>query len=230
MPSLAAALVPSLRRSLSRPRRTLIRSWRRRSLTVQAVLSSVGSGNWGSAIAHLVGKNVKERSDRFETEVHMWCFEEEVRPRVLTRSPAIDLFQQADYFFMAALYTVPGAQVDRDHQRETREREIPAWDHARREHYRRTGPVQGCRGCQRAHLCPAAPGTPAHSADTARGEFPGLTVLVSPVLHPLFLLPVYSSSARFATSSRARSSLTRRASRSSRALTSRRVRSTSLAR
>lgn len=45
-----------------------------------------GSGNWGSAIAHLVGKNVKERSDRFETEVHMWCFEEEVRRRSLSRA------------------------------------------------------------------------------------------------------------------------------------------------
>ncbi|GAA5874570.1 hypothetical protein JCM3774_004650 [Rhodotorula dairenensis] len=44
----------------------------------------VGSGNWGSAIAHLVGKNVKERSDRFETEVHMWCFEEEFEGRKLT--------------------------------------------------------------------------------------------------------------------------------------------------
>lgn len=43
-----------------------------------------GSGNWGSAIAHLVGKNVKERSDRFETEVHMWCFEEEVRRSALS--------------------------------------------------------------------------------------------------------------------------------------------------
>ena len=47
-------------------------------------LPLAGSGNWGSAIAHLVGKNVKERSDRFETEVDMWCFEEEVRRRALS--------------------------------------------------------------------------------------------------------------------------------------------------
>ncbi|GAA5982097.1 hypothetical protein JCM10908_004740 [Rhodotorula pacifica] len=44
----------------------------------------VGSGNWGSAIAHLVGKNVKERSDHFDTEVRMWCFEEDFEGRKLT--------------------------------------------------------------------------------------------------------------------------------------------------
>ncbi|GAA5825530.1 hypothetical protein JCM11251_000274 [Rhodosporidiobolus azoricus] len=44
----------------------------------------VGSGNWGSAIARLVGKNVQERSDKFDTEVKMWCFEEDFEGRKLT--------------------------------------------------------------------------------------------------------------------------------------------------
>ncbi|GAA5837843.1 hypothetical protein JCM3766R1_001492 [Sporobolomyces carnicolor] len=44
----------------------------------------VGSGNWGSAIARLVGKNVKERSDMFDTQVEMWCYEEEFEGRKLT--------------------------------------------------------------------------------------------------------------------------------------------------
>jgi len=37
----------------------------------------VGSGNWGSAIATLVGKNC-ERLEHFETDVNMWVFEEMV--------------------------------------------------------------------------------------------------------------------------------------------------------
>ncbi|GAA6007787.1 hypothetical protein JCM10207_004874 [Rhodosporidiobolus poonsookiae] len=44
----------------------------------------VGSGNWGSAIARLVAKNVKERSDQFDTEVKMWCYEEDYEGRKLT--------------------------------------------------------------------------------------------------------------------------------------------------
>ncbi|GAA5997754.1 glycerol-3-phosphate dehydrogenase family protein [Rhodotorula paludigena] len=44
----------------------------------------VGSGNWGSAIARLVAKNVKERSDDFDTEVRMWCYEEDYEGRKLT--------------------------------------------------------------------------------------------------------------------------------------------------
>lgn len=35
----------------------------------------LGSGNWGSAIARLVGRNC-ERYDHFETQVNMWVFEE----------------------------------------------------------------------------------------------------------------------------------------------------------
>merc|ERR1712093_873604 len=47
-------------------------------------IALVGSGNWGSAIARLVGKNVKERSDHFDTEVKMWCYEEDFEGRKLT--------------------------------------------------------------------------------------------------------------------------------------------------
>jgi glycerol-3-phosphate dehydrogenase (NAD+) len=38
----------------------------------------VGSGNWGSTIAKIVGENVKEHSDVFEQEVQMWVYEEDV--------------------------------------------------------------------------------------------------------------------------------------------------------
>ena len=44
----------------------------------------VGSGNWGSAIARLVGANTARFPERFESEVKMWVFEEEVDGRKLT--------------------------------------------------------------------------------------------------------------------------------------------------
>jgi len=37
----------------------------------------VGSGNWGTTIAKVVGENVAENPDLFEQEVRMWVFEEE---------------------------------------------------------------------------------------------------------------------------------------------------------
>jgi len=43
----------------------------------------IGSGNWGSAIAKVVGRNVLDR-DEFETEVRMWVYEEEVDGKKLT--------------------------------------------------------------------------------------------------------------------------------------------------
>ncbi|XP_018018922.1 glycerol-3-phosphate dehydrogenase [NAD(+)], cytoplasmic isoform X2 [Hyalella azteca] len=43
----------------------------------------IGSGNWGSAIAKIVGGNVK-KLDHFENEVRMYVFEEEVNGRKLT--------------------------------------------------------------------------------------------------------------------------------------------------
>jgi len=39
----------------------------------------VGSGNWGSAIATKMGKNVLEYPDYFDAEVQMWVFEEYVK-------------------------------------------------------------------------------------------------------------------------------------------------------
>ena len=44
----------------------------------------VGSGNWGSAIARLVGVNTARFPERFAAEVKMWVFEEEVNGRKLT--------------------------------------------------------------------------------------------------------------------------------------------------
>ena len=43
----------------------------------------VGSGNWGSAIAKIVGRNVLT-SDEFEKEVRMWVFQEQVNGKNLT--------------------------------------------------------------------------------------------------------------------------------------------------
>lgn len=38
----------------------------------------VGSGNWGSTIAKIVAENTKANPDVFETDVHMWVYEEDV--------------------------------------------------------------------------------------------------------------------------------------------------------
>ncbi|XP_076436974.1 LOW QUALITY PROTEIN: glycerol-3-phosphate dehydrogenase [NAD(+)], cytoplasmic-like [Babylonia areolata] len=43
----------------------------------------VGSGNWGSAIAKIIGNNVQD-SGQFEKEVRMWMYEEKVDGRNLT--------------------------------------------------------------------------------------------------------------------------------------------------
>uniref|UniRef100_A0A7S0EYM2 Glycerol-3-phosphate dehydrogenase [NAD(+)] n=1 Tax=Phaeocystis antarctica TaxID=33657 RepID=A0A7S0EYM2_9EUKA len=43
----------------------------------------IGSGNWGSAIAKIVGRNVLDR-DQFEDEVTMWVFQENVDGKNLT--------------------------------------------------------------------------------------------------------------------------------------------------
>ncbi|XP_076437484.1 glycerol-3-phosphate dehydrogenase [NAD(+)], cytoplasmic-like [Babylonia areolata] len=44
----------------------------------------VGSGNWGSAIAKIVGCNAAEMPETFEKEVRMWVFEEMVEGQKLT--------------------------------------------------------------------------------------------------------------------------------------------------
>ena len=43
----------------------------------------IGSGNWGSAIARIVGGNAK-RLEGIDDEVKMWVFEEEIKGRKLT--------------------------------------------------------------------------------------------------------------------------------------------------
>ncbi|KAM3583687.1 hypothetical protein VKS41_003659 [Umbelopsis sp. WA50703] len=47
-------------------------------------VSIIGSGNWGSAIAKIVGHNARQHSDMFEKEVRMWVFEEQVDGKNLT--------------------------------------------------------------------------------------------------------------------------------------------------
>jgi len=44
----------------------------------------IGSGNWGSAIAKIVGRNVLDQPDKFDPEVRMWVFEETVKGKNLT--------------------------------------------------------------------------------------------------------------------------------------------------
>jgi glycerol-3-phosphate dehydrogenase (NAD+) len=44
----------------------------------------IGSGNWGSAIAKIVGNNVKLNTDKFFKNVDMWVFEEKVDGRNLS--------------------------------------------------------------------------------------------------------------------------------------------------
>lgn len=48
-------------------------------------LAIIGSGNWGSAIAKIAGKNVSKHSDLFEEEVKMYVYEEEIQGRKLTQ-------------------------------------------------------------------------------------------------------------------------------------------------
>ncbi|KAI8137819.1 glycerol-3-phosphate dehydrogenase [NAD+] [Fennellomyces sp. T-0311] len=44
----------------------------------------IGSGNWGSAIARLIGQNVKKHPDLFDERVRVWVFQEQVNGRNLT--------------------------------------------------------------------------------------------------------------------------------------------------
>ncbi|KAJ3187650.1 hypothetical protein HDU85_006041 [Gaertneriomyces sp. JEL0708] len=49
----------------------------------QQKVAIIGSGNWGSAIATLLGPNVR-KNDAFDPEIRMWVFEEEVDGKKLT--------------------------------------------------------------------------------------------------------------------------------------------------
>ncbi|KAH7487896.1 hypothetical protein PRIC1_011552 [Phytophthora ramorum] len=44
----------------------------------------VGSGNWGSAIARIIGENTQKLTETFERDINMWVFEEQVDGRNLT--------------------------------------------------------------------------------------------------------------------------------------------------
>ncbi len=44
----------------------------------------VGSGNWGSAIARIIGENAANNPEHFDRDVHMWVFEEMVDGQKLT--------------------------------------------------------------------------------------------------------------------------------------------------
>ena len=46
-------------------------------------MTIIGSGNWGSAIAKIVGRNVLGR-DEFDDEVRMWVYQEQIDGRDLT--------------------------------------------------------------------------------------------------------------------------------------------------
>ena len=44
----------------------------------------IGSGNWGSAIAKIIGRNVLKYPELFDPEIKMWVFEEIIRGQRLT--------------------------------------------------------------------------------------------------------------------------------------------------
>eukprot|EP01089_Gocevia_fonbrunei_P001072 TRINITY_DN11025_c0_g1_i1.p1 TRINITY_DN11025_c0_g1~~TRINITY_DN11025_c0_g1_i1.p1 ORF type:complete len:396 (+),score=70.78 TRINITY_DN11025_c0_g1_i1:131-1189(+) len=47
-------------------------------------IAILGSGNWGSAIAKIIGENVKAQPKLFHPEVRMWVHEEDINGRKLT--------------------------------------------------------------------------------------------------------------------------------------------------
>ncbi|KAI7900757.1 glycerol-3-phosphate dehydrogenase [NAD+] [Cokeromyces recurvatus] len=47
-------------------------------------VSIIGSGNWGSAIAKIIGTNTMRHLDHFEPIVRQWVFEEQIKGRNLT--------------------------------------------------------------------------------------------------------------------------------------------------
>ena len=58
-------------------------AFHRPTATQKEKVAIIGSGNWGSAIAKIVGRNVLG-TDQFEDDVHMWVFEEQVDGKNLT--------------------------------------------------------------------------------------------------------------------------------------------------
>jgi len=62
---------------------TRLEALRMRGGASKEKVAIIGSGNWGSAIAKIVGRNVLG-TDQFEDDVHMWVFEEQVDGKNLT--------------------------------------------------------------------------------------------------------------------------------------------------
>uniref|UniRef100_A0A914NUP5 Glycerol-3-phosphate dehydrogenase NAD-dependent N-terminal domain-containing protein n=1 Tax=Meloidogyne incognita TaxID=6306 RepID=A0A914NUP5_MELIC len=50
----------------------------------QKKVTIIGSGNWGSAIARIIGNTVVQHSTTFQTRVPMWVFEEMVDDKKLS--------------------------------------------------------------------------------------------------------------------------------------------------
>ena len=44
----------------------------------------VGSGNWGSVVAKIIGNNILRYGDQFYPDINMWVYEEEINGRKLT--------------------------------------------------------------------------------------------------------------------------------------------------
>ncbi|RKP11922.1 NAD-dependent glycerol-3-phosphate dehydrogenase, partial [Piptocephalis cylindrospora] len=47
-------------------------------------IALIGSGNWGSTMAKIVGKKALEENNNIDTAVNMWVFEETIEGRKLT--------------------------------------------------------------------------------------------------------------------------------------------------
>jgi len=62
---------------------TRLEALRMRGGATKEKVAIIGSGNWGSAIAKIVGRNVLG-TDQFEDDVHMWVFQEQVEGKNLT--------------------------------------------------------------------------------------------------------------------------------------------------
>jgi len=52
---------------------------------VKSKVALLGSGNWGSAIAKIIGQNVTKFKDEFEEEIKMYVYEEQIDGRPLTQ-------------------------------------------------------------------------------------------------------------------------------------------------
>ena len=121
----------------------------------------IGSGNWGSAIATKIGKNVLDKPDMFDATVYMWVFEEYVKEvdGKFSRRPAPR--RQAAGGEDVGRRGLPAAH--RGDQREARERHLPS-----------------------GHRLPAA----VMRAPTSRRQVTGATMMMVFVIPHNFLAPI----------------------------------------